>query len=192
MKVAFFRLLHHTSRAMLLTIRLNLQTRNWRVHSALLTASTLVILAMYFLIFSTYSYFLFFFFITVILKLSRTLPITALKPLVQTLISQLPEGGPAVIVVKPEVPTSGFANGQRPQAKGPVYDPTIVYLLELATVLALRDSSTVAELGRDVAEALQGVVRDAANVHSTVASRSAFYLLSLLKASHVRIFDWSY
>jgi brefeldin A-resistance guanine nucleotide exchange factor 1 len=108
------------------------------------------------------------------------------------LISQLPEGGPALIVVKPEVPTSGFANGQRPQAKGPIYDPTIIYLLELATVLALRDSNTVAELGKDVAEALQGVVRDAANLHPTVASRSAFYLLSLLKASHVRSLNVPY
>jgi golgi-specific brefeldin A-resistance guanine nucleotide exchange factor 1 len=89
------------------------------------------------------------------------------------------------MVVKPELPQPSPTNTSRSVANGPIYDPAIVYILELATILAIRDKSTVESFGKEVAEALQGVIRDAANSHHITVSRAAFYLLSLLQASHV-------
>lgn len=117
----------------------------------------------------------------------RHIPIDALKPLITSLLAQLPEkNSPVVIAVKPEIPVSGPFNGQRQMAKGVLYDPTVVYILELVTVLTLRDEKTVQEVGQPVAEALQSVIRDAVNIHPTAVSRAIYYLFSLLEASHVR------
>ncbi|KAI9815369.1 MAG: GDP/GTP exchange factor for ARF [Thelocarpon impressellum] len=113
------------------------------------------------------------------------MPVESLKSLVVSLLAQLPEeNNPVVIVVKPEVPAPAAANGQRPKAEGIVYDPAVVYVLELATTLAIRDKETIEAFGKDVAEALQSIMRDAKNVHPTILSRAIFYLLNLLRASH--------
>lgn len=112
------------------------------------------------------------------------MPTNALKPLVLALLSHLPEDpSSAVIAVKPEIPTVVPANGQN--SNSPTYDPAAIYLLELCTTLALRDDETVKELGGDVVEALQNVVRDATGYHPIMISRSIFYLLNLLHASYV-------
>lgn len=117
----------------------------------------------------------------------RNIPVDPLKCLISSLLAQLPEkNSPVVIAVKPEVPASGQINGQGQVTKGVVYDPTVVYVLELATVLALRDEQTVEAVGKTVAEALQAIIRDAVNIHPTAVSRAVYYLLSLLEASHVR------
>jgi golgi-specific brefeldin A-resistance guanine nucleotide exchange factor 1 len=114
------------------------------------------------------------------------MPVNALEPLVRALLSQLPEDpSTAIITVKPDSVTPIAANSQNPTLEGPIYDPSIVYLLELCTVLALRDHETIKMLGEDVSSALQNVIRDPANYHSTMISRSVFYLLSLLRASYV-------
>jgi brefeldin A-resistance guanine nucleotide exchange factor 1 len=114
------------------------------------------------------------------------MPVDALEPLVRALLSQLPEDpSTTIITVKPDSVSPMAGNSQIPIPEGPIYDPSIVYLLELCTVLALRDHETIKILGEDVASALQNVIRDPANYHSTMISRSAFYLLSLLRASYV-------
>jgi brefeldin A-resistance guanine nucleotide exchange factor 1 len=118
------------------------------------------------------------------------LPVESLRSLIATLLSQIPEdSSPRVIVVKPELPapTSPRPSSRRSRANAAAYDPTLVYVLEFATMLALRDAETVRELGKDVAAALQSVLRNAANVHFVTVSRVVYYLLSLLKASHVSV-----
>ena len=117
----------------------------------------------------------------------RTLPPKPLAALTHALLGQLPEeSSPAVIVVKSEQGSSNpKVNGQAQNSTTPSYDPSIVFILELSTMLAMRDEVSTATIGQDVAEALQNIVRNAANNHSTVVSRAAFYLLSLLSASHV-------
>lgn len=90
-----------------------------------------------------------------------------------------------MIAVKPEVPAAVPVNGQK--STTPTYDPGAIYLLEFCTTLALRDDETVKELGGDVVEALQNVVRDATSYHPIMISRSIFYLLNLLHASYVSI-----
>ena len=118
------------------------------------------------------------------------MPIEALRSIVDSLLSQLPEEeSPRVIVVKPDLPPPSPArpNGQRSRINTPVYDPAVVFVLELATLLCLRDEETVHELGTDVADALRRVVRNSANVHYIIVSRVVYYLLRLLQASQVSI-----
>lgn len=113
------------------------------------------------------------------------MPVEAMKPLVEALLAQLPDDPTSVVISvksETEVPTS--PNGTKSPA-GPLYDPSMVYLLEFATVLALRDNDTITALGADVAEALQNVMRNAASYHSVMISRTMFYLLHLLHASYV-------
>jgi brefeldin A-resistance guanine nucleotide exchange factor 1 len=116
------------------------------------------------------------------------LPVESLKSLLLSLLEQIPEDtSPRVIVVKPELPpASPRPNENKTKFNRPVYDPSLVFVLELATVLALRDEETVQELAKDVTDALQTVIRDAAKLDPVVIARSVYYLLSLLKASNVR------
>lgn len=117
------------------------------------------------------------------------MPVPALQLLVGALLSQLPEDpSAAIITVKSDAPPAVTVNGQgkRP-LEGPLYDPAVVYVLELCTVLALRDEDTVKVLGHDVTEALQNVIRDAKSYHPTMISRTVYYLLNLLQASYVSI-----
>jgi brefeldin A-resistance guanine nucleotide exchange factor 1 len=108
------------------------------------------------------------------------LPLESLRSVLESLLSQIPEdSSPRIIVVKSEVPTAAS------RSNTPVYDPSLVFVLELATILVLRDAETVEALGKDVADALQSVIRNAASYHYVVISRVTYYLLSLLRASDV-------
>ncbi|KAK4494195.1 hypothetical protein PRZ48_014493 [Zasmidium cellare] len=115
------------------------------------------------------------------------LPVESLKSLTMSLLSHLPEqDSPRVIAVKPELPapTPVRTNGTKSRDEPPVYNPAVVYVLELATILALRDEDTITALGSEVAGALQTVIRDADHLHPVALSRTVFYLLSLLRASN--------
>ena len=123
----------------------------------------------------------------------RNMPVESLKPLIQALLAQLPDDPTSIVIsVKSETDTAAPTNGQKPANSGPVYDPAMVYILELCTVLALRDKETVAALGADVAEALQNVMRHVGSYHNIMISRTMFYLLHLLHASYVRNAEPSY
>ncbi|TVY38452.1 Uncharacterized protein LSUB1_G004093 [Lachnellula subtilissima] len=116
------------------------------------------------------------------------MPVDSLKPLVEALLSELPDDPTSVVIsVKPETEAPVSPNGPKSPA-GPLYDPSMVYLLELVTVLALKDKETVAALGADVGEALQNVMRNAASYHSITIARTMFYLLHLLHASYEHSF----
>ncbi|KAL6719100.1 GDP/GTP exchange factor for ARF [Lecanora helva] len=114
------------------------------------------------------------------------LPPHGRESLVRALLNQLPEqSSPVVIVVRPDKPALApiETNGQRSRTVTSVYDPSVVLALELSTVMATRDQESVALMGEAVAEALQAIVRDAANVHPLTLSRAIYYLLYLLNAS---------
>ncbi len=113
------------------------------------------------------------------------------ESLVRALLRQLPEqSSPVVIVVKPEKPAPApiRSNGHRSISASPAYDPSVIFVLELSTILATRDPESVAMMGQAVADALRAIVRDAANVHPLILSRAVFYLLYLLNASQVMKF----
>jgi brefeldin A-resistance guanine nucleotide exchange factor 1 len=106
------------------------------------------------------------------------LPLEALVSVVESLLGQIPEdSSPRIIAVKSEVPLAVARSG------GKIYDPSLVFVLELATLLTLRDAQTIGALGKEVASALQSVVRNAANYHFVVISRVTYYLLTLLRVS---------
>ncbi|KAJ5799808.1 uncharacterized protein N7518_001876 [Penicillium psychrosexuale] len=124
--------------------------------------------------------------ISEILTNIKSLPLSSLEMLVEALLSLLPEeNAPAVIVVKPErpTPTSRVANS-RADPNQPKYDPSMIFVLELATLLTLRDEKTLEVLGENLATTLQTLVRDAKNLHPLTVSRVVSYLLNLLRLSH--------
>ena len=117
----------------------------------------------------------------------------SLKPLLQALLAEVPDDPSSIVInVKSEEDHIAPTNGQKSASSGPVYDPSLVYILELCTVLTLRDEETVAALGGGVAEALQNVLRLATSYHHVIVSRSIYYLLHLLQASYVSILSRSY
>lgn len=60
----------------------------------------------------------------------------------------------------------------------------MVYILELCTILALRDEKTIKLLGQRVVSVLQAVLRDVGNYHPTLVARATFYLFRLLQAGY--------
>lgn len=122
------------------------------------------------------------------------MPRQSLEAFIQSLLSYLPpddvENSPKVIVVKPPVasPTPIRPNGQKLQPNTPDYDPALVCVLELATVLATRDQESMSSIGKDVAQTLKSVIHDADGLHPVTVGRASYYLLNLLKASDVSTF----
>lgn len=116
------------------------------------------------------------------------MPPQSRQSLVRALLKQLPEpSSPAVIVVRPDrtAPAPIRTNGHRANPSKPAYDPSVVFILEMATIMATRDHDAVALIGQAVADALQTVVRDATNVHPLILARAVYYLLYLLNESQV-------
>ena len=117
-----------------------------------------------------------------------TLPPAQTSMLIKALLSQMDESSP-VVSVKPErpIPVTARMNGHPSRnAKGRLeYDPGTIFLLELATVLTLRDEETVADAGDRLTGVLQNAVRDANNLHPLAAGRVVRYLLDLLRFGFV-------
>lgn len=110
----------------------------------------------------------------------------SLKSLVQALLSQILNDAPSpIITMKSETGDPASVKGQKSTFNEPAYDPTFVYMLELSTVLTLRDKETAEQLGAEVSGALQNVIRDSTNHHPTVVGRTVFYLMNVLRASYV-------
>ncbi|KAI1814674.1 Sec7-domain-containing protein [Poronia punctata] len=117
-----------------------------------------------------------------------SLPVSSLVPLLEALLAQLPDDESStvpVISVKTEsVPSSPSTTGSKPSQRKPTYDPTVVYILEFCTVLALKNPETILELGKQVSEALQMFLRNASQYHSALISRAAYYQFNMLKGSY--------
>ncbi|KAI1203886.1 Sec7-domain-containing protein [Nemania serpens] len=117
-----------------------------------------------------------------------SLPVSALSPLMEALLGQLPDDESSnvpVITVKPENgPSSPASGGNKVAHTKPTYDPAVVYVLEFCTVLVLRSPETIQLLGKHVAEALQTILRNSGRYHSALVSRAAYYQFNMLKASY--------
>lgn len=104
------------------------------------------------------------------------------------LLDQIPEDNAAGVVIKVKsdnVPPTSPANSNNNRAANtPPYEPGSVYILELCTVLALRDKETVQLVGKRVVDALQGILRDVSRFHPIFIGRATYYLFSLLIASY--------
>ncbi|KAM7210238.1 ARF guanine-nucleotide exchange factor 2 [Rhypophila decipiens] len=113
------------------------------------------------------------------------LPPHSLEALVDALLETMPDdnGSTAVITVKTEPPAAA-ANGQKARHSAAVYEPSIVYVLEFCTVLALRDARTVEALTQRVVVPIQNILRNAGQYHPILVERATFYLFTLLHASY--------
>lgn len=111
------------------------------------------------------------------------MPLSSASYFVDALLDELPDTSPAVIVVKPERPRSPRPTKVDPNR--PSYNPGIVYILELATSITLRDDQTIQELGERVTAVLQNIVRDAKSLHPLTLTRVVNYLLNLLRRTYV-------
>ncbi|KIW21373.1 hypothetical protein PV08_01953 [Exophiala spinifera] len=124
-----------------------------------------------------------------ILNHMASLPPNQIQSLVTALLSQMEDSSP-VVTVKPErpLPVTQRVNGHRLPKAGPEYDPGTIFLLELATILTLRDEETTAAAGEALTGSLQNAVRDASNIHPLALSRIVHYLLEVLR--HGYTFDF--
>ncbi|EAS27995.3 Sec7 domain-containing protein [Coccidioides immitis RS] len=121
-----------------------------------------------------------------LLESIRSIPISSKSHLVSALLAKLPDTSPAVITVKSERPQvhSSRAATSKTNITKPAYKPGTVYILELATLLVLRDADTIQQLGESLMRTLQDIIRDAKNVHPLMLSRVIYYLLVLLRRSY--------
>src|ERR1700760_152269 len=71
-----------------------------------------------------------------LLARASELPLEALTSLVDSLLGQIPEDSSPRILVKTDVAPNS------PRSSQSVYDPSLVYILELATILVMRDAET--------------------------------------------------
>lgn len=108
----------------------------------------------------------------------------------EALLGQLPDDESSsvpVITVKTEsVPSSPSSATHKATHARPTYDPAIVYILEFCTVLSLKTPETIELLGKQVADALQMILRNSSRYHSALVSRAAYYQFNMLRASYVR------
>ena len=114
-----------------------------------------------------------------------SLPSTPLANLVTKLLAHVPsEATPVVAKVKSDVTVHGFNKpNSRQVAALPVYDPSLVYTLELLTILATKNKHATSSIEKDIVETLYGVVRNS-SAHPITVSRAVFYLLKVLHAKH--------
>jgi hypothetical protein len=85
--------------------------------------------------------------------------------------------------VKGDPPASpSMQNGQ--ESKEKLYDPSMLFLLEMGTSLAIRDEESMRQLSAEVAGYCTEILRQRKHLHSILIERSLIYLLALKKRGH--------
>ena len=72
--------------------------------------------------------------------------------------------------------------GPEPQDKS--YDPSMPFLLEMATSLAIRDAESMRDLSAEVAEYCTEILRQRKHLHPILVERTLIYLMALKKRGH--------
>ncbi|KAH6607901.1 hypothetical protein Trco_004214 [Trichoderma cornu-damae] len=113
------------------------------------------------------------------------LPTARVDILVQSLLEQLPQSDhSAVIGVKQDNVAVASPTGPIPSTRIPSYDPTAPFILELCTILTIRDGGCAANTSKQVLDAIHGILRDYGQWHGITISRAAFYGLTILKSGY--------
>lgn len=100
-------------------------------------------------------------------------------------MEQLPEdNNSSVITVKQENMPSSPTIGQGPAHGGVQYDPTVVFILEFCTKMAIRDDESIEVVAKPVFDIVQGILRDSSQWHPITVSRSTLYAFQILKSSY--------
>ncbi|OTA02704.1 ARF GEF2 Gea2 [Trichoderma parareesei] len=105
--------------------------------------------------------------------------------LVQALLDQLPESDPSAIIgVKQDNVAVVPPNGPNPATGLPSYDPSTPFILELCTILTIRDGGSNPTTTKQVLDAIHGILRDHSQWHGITVSRAVFYGLMILKSGY--------
>ncbi|KAL7785255.1 hypothetical protein V8C37DRAFT_394436 [Trichoderma ceciliae] len=113
------------------------------------------------------------------------LPTARIDILVQALLDQLPQNDhSAVIGVKQDNVTVSSTNGPISSRSLPSYDPTTPFILELCTILTIRDGGCTANTAKQVLDAVHSILRDYGQWHGVAISRAAFYGFTILKSGY--------
>ena len=78
--------------------------------------------------------------------------------------------------------TDGAMNGPESQQKA--YDPSMLFLLEMATSLAIRDAISMRNLSAKVAGYCTEILRQRKHLHPIFVERTLIYLLALKNRGH--------
>jgi brefeldin A-resistance guanine nucleotide exchange factor 1 len=114
------------------------------------------------------------------------LPTERIDILIQALLEQLPQSDhSAVIGIKQDSVTVSPPNGPIPSTSLPSYDPSTPFILELCTILTIRDDGSASNTAKQVLDAVHGILRDYGQWHGITISRAAFYGLTILKSGYV-------
>ncbi|KAL2761235.1 hypothetical protein ACRALDRAFT_1059151 [Sodiomyces alcalophilus JCM 7366] len=105
-----------------------------------------------------------------------------LGPLVEALLATMPgQQNTTMIPLEPDtVPATPLRDLEGLHS----YNPALLFAVEFATSLALRDDDTISSFAPKVIEVIQVILRDANQHHVMTISRATFYLLCLLRASY--------
>jgi len=76
----------------------------------------------------------------------------------------------------------GAMNGPESQEKA--YDPSMLFLLEMATCLAIRDATSMRDLSPEVSGYCTEILRQRKHLHPLFVERTLIYLLALKKRGH--------
>ena len=71
-----------------------------------------------------------------------------------------------------------------PEPQDISYDPSMLFQLELATSLAIRDAESMRDLSAEVAGYCTEILRQRKHLHSILVERTLIYLMALKKRGH--------
>jgi golgi-specific brefeldin A-resistance guanine nucleotide exchange factor 1 len=93
-----------------------------------------------------------------------------------------PDGASETSPLAPNISAKdGLSLASSAEDKG--YDPTMLFLLEIATSLAVRDEQTVRDHGAKVAGYCTEILRQRKHLHPILVERSLIYLMAIKKHS---------
>ena len=75
-------------------------------------------------------------------------------------------------------------NGGQETSSDKTYDPSMLFLLELATALAMRDRESMQELSAEVIGYCLEILRQRKLLHPIFIQRTLIYLLAMKKRAH--------
>lgn len=92
-----------------------------------------------------------------------------------------PDSSPSIPNIQAKDVSLGL-NG--PEAQERSYDPSMLFLLEMATSLAIRDEKNMRDLSSEVAAYCTEILRQRKHLHPILVERTLIYLMVLKKRGH--------
>jgi hypothetical protein len=84
----------------------------------------------------------------------------------------------------PSTPNIRVKDLNGPGSQEKAYDPSMLFLLELATSLAIRDEESMKDLSAEVTGYCTEILRQRKHLHPILVERTLIYLMALKKRGH--------